>query len=48
MGKDVIIACDFAGKAQALDFLSRFTDTKPYVKIGMELFMTKGPKSSAK
>ena len=43
MGKDVIIACDFAGKAQALDFLSRFTDTKPYVKIGMELFYAEGP-----
>ena len=43
MGKDVIIACDFAGKAAALSFLDRFTEEKPYVKIGMELFYAEGP-----
>lgn len=43
MGKDVIVACDFAGKEQCLDFLSRFTDCKPFVKIGMELFYSAGP-----
>lgn len=43
MGKDVIIACDFAGKEQCLDFLSKFTDCKPFVKIGMELFYSAGP-----
>ena len=43
MGKDVIIACDFAGKQQTLDFLSNFTGKKPYVKIGMELYYAEGP-----
>ena len=43
MGKDVIIACDFAGKKEVFDFLDRFTDEKPYVKIGMELFYAEGP-----
>ena len=43
MGKDVIIACDFAGAAQTFDFLDRFTDKKPFVKIGMELFYAEGP-----
>ncbi|MBR2405231.1 MAG: orotidine-5'-phosphate decarboxylase [Clostridia bacterium] len=43
MGKDVIIACDFPNKEQTLSFLSKFTDEKPYVKIGMELFYGAGP-----
>ena len=43
MGKDVIIACDFAGKKEVFDFLDKFTDEKPYVKIGMELFYAEGP-----
>lgn len=43
MGKDVIIACDFAGKEETLDFLSQFKDEKPFVKIGMELFYAAGP-----
>lgn len=43
MGKDVIIACDFAGKDEALAFLDKFTEEKPYVKIGMELFYAAGP-----
>lgn len=42
MGKDVIIACDFSSKEQALGFLDKFTDEKPYVKIGMELFYAAG------
>ena len=41
--KDVIIACDFASAAQTYEFLSRFTDEKPFVKIGMELFYAEGP-----
>ncbi len=41
--KDVIIACDFASASQTYDFLSRFTDEKPFVKIGMELFYAEGP-----
>jgi len=43
MGKDVIIACDFAGKQACLDFLDKFTGRKPFVKIGMELFYAEGP-----
>ncbi len=43
MGKDVIIACDFAGKKEVLDFLDKFTGRKPFVKIGMELFYAEGP-----
>lgn len=43
MGKDVIIACDFASKQATLEFLDKFTDVKPFVKIGMELFYAEGP-----
>ncbi len=43
MAKDVIIACDFSSKEQTLAFLDRFTDRKPFVKIGMELYYAEGP-----
>ncbi len=43
MGKDVIIACDFPTAEQTLSFLDRFSDRKPFVKIGMELFYAEGP-----
>ena len=43
MGKDVIIACDFASKEAALKFLDMFEERKPFVKIGMELFYAAGP-----
>ena len=43
MGKDVIIACDFPGKAETLEFLDKFEGKKPFVKIGMELFYAEGP-----
>ncbi|MEG1490660.1 MAG: orotidine-5'-phosphate decarboxylase [Oscillospiraceae bacterium] len=43
MAKDVIIACDFNSKAEVLGFLDKFTDQKPFVKIGMELFYAEGP-----
>ena len=43
MGKDVIIACDFADKETALSFLDKFKGRKPFVKIGMELFYAEGP-----
>ena len=44
MGKDVIIACDFADKATCLSFLDLFpANRKPYVKIGMELYHGQGP-----
>lgn len=43
MGKDVIIACDFSSKQEVFDFLDKFTERKPYIKIGMELFYAEGP-----
>lgn len=43
MGKDVIVACDFASAEQTYAFLDRFTGKKPFVKIGMELFYAAGP-----
>ena len=43
MGKDVIVACDFATAEQVFTFLDQFTDRKPFVKIGMELFYAEGP-----
>lgn len=43
MGKDVIIACDFASAEQTFAFLDKFTGRKPFVKIGMELFYAEGP-----
>lgn len=44
MNRDVIIACDFAGKEAALSFLKLFPEgRKPFVKIGMELFYAAGP-----
>ena len=43
MGKDVIVACDFASKEATLAFLDKFTGRKPFVKIGMELYYAEGP-----
>ena len=43
MGKDVIIACDFSNRKEVVNFLSNFTEEKPYVKVGMELFYAEGP-----
>lgn len=43
MKRDVIIACDFASREQTLAFLDKFTEEKPFVKIGMELFYAEGP-----
>lgn len=43
MGKDVIVACDFSSGAEVFAFLDKFTDRKPFVKIGMELFYAEGP-----
>ncbi|HKM28086.1 MAG TPA: orotidine-5'-phosphate decarboxylase [Anaerovoracaceae bacterium] len=41
--RDVIIALDFPSKDETLAFLDKFTDEKPFVKIGMELFYSEGP-----
>ena len=45
MGKDVIVACDFASAQQTLAFLDRFNGCgrRPFVKIGMELYYAEGP-----
>ena len=45
MGKDVIVACDFASAEATFNFLDKFEneDRKPFVKIGMELYYAEGP-----
>lgn len=43
MNRDVIIACDFKNRTETLAFLDHFTEEKPYLKIGMELFYAEGP-----
>lgn len=43
MGKDVIIACDFSSAEATFNFLDKFTEEKPFVKIGMELYYAEGP-----
>ena len=43
MGRDVIIACDFASAEKTFEFLDKFEGKKPFVKIGMELFYAEGP-----
>ncbi|MBR4036360.1 MAG: orotidine-5'-phosphate decarboxylase [Oscillospiraceae bacterium] len=43
MKRDVIIALDFKDAETALTFLDKFTEEKPFVKIGMELFYAAGP-----
>lgn len=44
MNRDVIIACDFSGSKEVFDFLEHFKGSKPFVKIGMELFYAEGPR----
>ena len=45
MGKDVIVACDFASREATMNFLDKFANCsrKPFVKIGMELYYAEGP-----
>ena len=45
MGKDVIVACDFASAEATFAFLDKFEGCtrKPFVKIGMELYYAEGP-----
>ena len=43
MGRDVIVACDFASAEEVFKFLDKFEGRKPFVKIGMELFYAEGP-----
>ena len=43
MGKDVIVACDFASAEATFAFLDKFNgcSRKPFVKIGMSCTMQK-------
>jgi len=43
VGKDVIVACDFAGMEEFKAFLDKMGDYRPYLKIGMELYYAEGP-----
>ena len=43
MNRDVIIACDFPTREETMNFLGRFGDKRPFVKIGMELYYAEGP-----
>ena len=43
MGRDVIIACDFASAEDTFKVLDKFEGKKPFVKIGMELYYAEGP-----
>ncbi len=43
MKRDVIVACDFKDRQDTMEFLKKFNDVKPYLKIGMELFYGCGP-----
>ena len=43
MGKDVIVALDFPTREKTLSFLDQFTEEKPFVKVGMELYYAEGP-----
>lgn len=41
--RDVIIACDFASAEATYEFLDKFENEKPFIKIGMELYYAEGP-----
>ena len=45
MGRDVIVACDFASAEATFEFLDKFAGCarKPFLKIGMELYYAEGP-----
>jgi orotidine-5'-phosphate decarboxylase len=43
MNSDVIVACDFASAEATYAFLDKFSESKPFVKIGMELYYSAGP-----
>jgi len=39
---DVIIACDFNSRLELFEFLNKFGNVKPFIKIGMELYYKEG------
>ncbi|MBQ4076393.1 MAG: orotidine-5'-phosphate decarboxylase [Mailhella sp.] len=43
LNKDVMVALDFSSKKEVMDFLDLFSEEKPFVKIGMELYYAEGP-----
>lgn len=43
MAVDIIIACDFDSREAVMAFLDKFSEKKPFIKIGMELFYAAGP-----
>ncbi len=43
LNREVILACDFPDARVLAEFLDRFPDRKPFVKIGMEMFYGEGP-----
>lgn len=42
LGKDVIIACDFASAEELFVFLDKLGDRRPFLKVGMELYYQEG------
>jgi orotidine-5'-phosphate decarboxylase len=48
MERDVIIACDFANENQFNNFLKKFKNEKPFLKIGYQLFYATGREFIAK
>ena len=48
MKNNVIIACDFDNEKQLDAFLKKFGKTKPFIKIGYQLFYNIGPKGIKK
>ena len=43
MNRDVIVACDLVSAEATYAFLDKFSERKPFVKIGMELYYSAGP-----
>lgn len=44
LGKDVIIACDFASAEELYVFLEKLGTRRPFLKVGMELYYQEGKK----
>lgn len=41
--REVIVALDFPTLEETLEFLDKFEEDKPFVKVGMELYLQNGP-----
>lgn len=44
MNREVVVALDFPTLEETLEFLDKFQEEKPFVKVGMELYLQNGPK----